>query len=127
MPDVSCVSLWQYTDRGSVPGVNGNCDVSYSYMDISGETITPNTDTAVYLAERVIAGEYGNGEDRKRRLGDDYTRVQALVNYITDGKRYKARVVDLVLSGAYGNGNTRKEELGRYYNEIQKAVNARLR
>lgn len=32
------------------------------------------------LADKVIAGEYGNGEDRKKALGDRYSAVQAIVN-----------------------------------------------
>ena len=31
-------------------------------------------------ANRVIRGDYGNGEERKRRLGDDYNAVQNRVN-----------------------------------------------
>ena len=32
------------------------------------------------LARRVIAGEFGNGDERKRRLGSYYSIVQARVN-----------------------------------------------
>ena len=32
------------------------------------------------LARRVIAGEFGNGEERKRRLGSYYPIVQRRVN-----------------------------------------------
>lgn len=28
--------MWQYTDKGSVPGVNGNVDLSYAYKDYTG-------------------------------------------------------------------------------------------
>lgn len=34
----------------------------------------------VALARRVIAGEFGNGDERKRRLGLYYSIVQARVN-----------------------------------------------
>lgn len=34
------------------------------------------------LAQAVIRGEYGNGEERKRRLGSNYAAVQARVNEI---------------------------------------------
>lgn len=32
------------------------------------------------LADAVIRGEYGNGDERKRRLGANYAAVQARVN-----------------------------------------------
>lgn len=32
------------------------------------------------LARRVINGDYGNGEERKRRLGSNYAAVQRRVN-----------------------------------------------
>ncbi|MDU7384021.1 MAG: hypothetical protein E7L06_07945 [Schaalia turicensis] len=32
------------------------------------------------LADAVIRGDYGNGEERKRRLGNLYGAVQARVN-----------------------------------------------
>lgn len=32
------------------------------------------------LADAVIRGDYGNGQERRRRLGNLYTQVQALVN-----------------------------------------------
>lgn len=37
------------------------------------------------LAYAVIRGEYGNGEERKKRLGSNYTIVQTIVNQLTKG------------------------------------------
>ena len=37
------------------------------------------------LARRVIAGEFGNGDERRRRLGANYAAVQARVNEILGG------------------------------------------
>ena len=34
------------------------------------------------MARRVIAGKFGNGDERKRRLGSYYSIVQARVNEI---------------------------------------------
>lgn len=128
MPEVSNMSLWQYTDKGSVPGVNGTCDISYSYFDISSSN---GTKSAYTMALNAIAGEYGNGEDRKKNLGSDYERVQALVNYMFTGfsasTSSMSKIVDLVLQGAYGNGEGRKRQLGSLYEEVQKAVNERLK
>jgi len=37
------------------------------------------------LARAVIRGEYGNGDDRRNRLGANYAAVQARVNAILRG------------------------------------------
>lgn len=129
MPEVVNMSLWQYTDKGSVPGVIGACDISYGYFDIS---VSSNGAKSAYtMALNAIAGEYGNGEDRKKNLGIDYERVQALVNYMFTGFSVStssmSKIVDLVLQGAYGNGEERKHQLGSLYESVQKAVNERLR
>lgn len=42
-------------------------------------TPSPNVDLNA-LADAVIRGEYGNGEERQRRLGSNYAAVQAIVN-----------------------------------------------
>lgn len=42
-----------------------------------------------YLANRVMNGDFGNGEERRQKLGADYTRVQNRVNEILGfNKRY---------------------------------------
>ena len=45
----------------------------------SGSSSAPSGDVAS-LARRVINGDYGNGEERKRRLGSNYAAVQRRVN-----------------------------------------------
>lgn len=129
LPEVAGLNLWQFTDLASVPGVNGACDMSYSYIKIGAESQKPVTDASAYeISLDVIAGKYGNGETRKVMLGSDYARVQGLVNYmLTNLPSSMAKIVDLVLAGAYGNGEERKEQLGELYSEVQKAVNARLK
>lgn len=125
MPEVSDISLWQYTDRDSVPGVKGSCDVSYSYIHVGG---SGGARSAYVMALNAISGIYGNGEERKKALGADYERTQALVNYMFDGfESSMNRIVGLVLQGAYGNSEERKTQLGRLYEPVQKAVNERLK
>jgi len=128
-PEVPGIDIWQYTDRANVPGVNGACDLSNSYIQLAHESQKPVTDASAYeIALDAIAGKYGNGETRKVILGSDYERVQALVNYMLTGlPSAMSNIVNLVLVGAYGNGEERKEQLGRLYGEVQKAVNARLK
>lgn len=77
------------------------------------------------LAREVIEGKYGNGEDRKKALGDRYTEVQARVNEILAPKS-ESSVEDLVrktIRGDFGNGEARKKALGSNYVEVQRQVN----
>lgn len=77
--------------------------------------------TTLELAERIMKGEFGDGDDRKNNLGSRYDEVQSFINYI-----YEASADDLaneVISGTYGNGDTRKTVLGDRYDEVQAIVN----
>lgn len=72
--------IWQYSDRGRVDGINGNVDMNCMYANLIGEG---NKKSILELANEVIAGKWGNGEDRKKRLtnaGYNYKEVQAEVN-----------------------------------------------
>ena len=63
------------------------------------------------VAQDVMAGKYGNGEERKRRLaaaGYDYWSVQHLVNGLAYG--YDKVAAD-VINGKYGNGQDRVRAL----------------
>ncbi len=68
--------------------------------------------SANYLAAMdVMAGKYGNGEERKVRLaaaGYDYWAVQRLVNGMAKG--YDKVAFD-VINGKYGNGQARVNAL----------------
>lgn len=87
------------------------------------------------LAREVIAGKYGNGEDRKKALGNLYSQVQKRVNEILTGKTTpKKKTVDEiareVIQGKWGNGTDRKnrlEKAGYNYREVQNRVNQMLR
>lgn len=81
------------------------------------------------LANRVIAGEFGNGDARKAALGSRYDEVQAEVNRILGGSSSSSPSVDIdqmardVIAGKYGNGDARKAALGSNYNAVQARVN----
>lgn len=82
------------------------------------------------LAREVIAGKWGSGAERKRRLGDRYTEVQKRVNEKLLGKTTKpkpAKGIDTlareVIAGKHGNGEARKKSLGSMYSSVQKRVN----
>ena len=76
------------------------------------------------LAYMVINGDFGNGEERKEKLGNRYDAVQDLVNKILDGETVD--ILDLVrktIRGDFGNGEERKNALGQNYDEVQRQVN----
>ena len=80
----------------------------------------------------MIRGEYGNGDERKRRLGSKYAAVQKRVNEkLAGGSPAKPSVnidalADAVIRGEYGNGEERKRRLGGNYAAVQKRVNEKL-
>lgn len=92
---------------------------------------TPNIDA---LADAVIRGDYGNGEERKRRLGANYAAVQQRVNEKLSGNTPATKpaapnidaLADAVIRGEYGNGEERKRRLGNLYSAVQARVNAKL-
>lgn len=86
--------------------------------------------TTEELAQEVIAGKYGNGEDRKNALGDRYAEVQARVNEIlAPAPEPSVDILDLVrktIRGDFGNGEDRKSALGSNYDEVQRQVNLNI-
>ncbi|MCD4549668.1 N-acetylmuramoyl-L-alanine amidase [Schaalia sp. lx-260] len=68
------------------------------------------------LARRALAGDFGNGDERRAALGDAYDAVQARVNQLCGlGGPSQPAGVDAVardvIAGAYGNGQERYEAL----------------
>lgn len=81
------------------------------------------------LAKAVIRGDYGNGKERKQKLGNLYEHVQARVNEILGTSSNSANIDELakaVIRGDYGNGEERKQKLGSLYNQVQARVNEML-
>ena len=134
--------IWQYTSEGTVPGINGRVDMNISYKDypaiIRGITSQPAPQpikkSNEQIADEVIAGAWGNGEDRKNRLaqaGYDYGTIQAIVNQkLGANRKSNDQIATEVIQGKWGNGQDRKNKLaqaGYDYNTIQKIVNQKLR
>ena len=79
------------------------------------------------LATDTVNGKYGNGEERKKKLGKLYDSVQIVIN-----ERYKAisaseshrLLAKEVLKGNLGNGDERKKNLGSYYNTVQGLIDS---
>lgn len=92
----------------------------------------PSGDTDA-LARDVLAGRYGDGEERRRALGSRYEAVQARVNELVgeaEPPRARADVDALaraVIRGEYGNGAARRAALGADYEAVQARVNELLR
>ena len=105
----------------------------------SSNSITSNKKSIDTIVEEVIAGKWGNGEDRKTRLqnaGYNYNEVQAAVNNKLSGKSTSSNkksnetIANEVIKGLWGNGTDRKNRLtaaGYDYNAIQKIVNQKLK
>lgn len=91
------------------------------------------------IAKEVIAGHWGNGEDRKHRLsaaGYDPAEVQKMVNELVSNtpknpaKKTVSQIADEVIAGKWGVGAYRKKRLtlaGYDYNAVQREVNKKLR
>lgn len=103
-PSKSC-GMWQYSSKGSVPGINGNVDMDISYNDYptiianlslnkpNEEVVIPDKSETYYqmakdyysVAVDVIEGKYSTGETRKnllKQVGYDPYIVQKIVNFI---------------------------------------------
>lgn len=93
------------------------------------------------IAKEVIAGKWGNGADRKKRLtesGYDYDAVQKIVDSLVKGnststakpsqapvKKSNEEIAKEVIAGKWGNGAVRKNKLkaaGYDYDTIQSIV-----
>lgn len=133
--------IWQYTSSGNIDGINGNVDLDYAYVDypalISGaaDQQPKEVKTIAQLANEVIAGIWGNGEERRQRLnaeGYNYAEVQAEVNRLmgAPAKKSNEEIAKEVIRGSWGNGKERKDRLtaaGYSYSEIQSIVNKMLK
>ena len=122
-------------------------------LPLEGKVAAQQPDEGVSLtaiAREVIAGKWGNGADRKRRLtaaGHDYKAVQAEVNRLLKGSAPSlplegkvspqgADEVSLtaiareVIAGKWGNGADRRRRLtaaGHDYKAVQTEVNRLLK
>ena len=135
-PKYKC-SLWQYSWTGHIDGIIGDVDVNYLYNDalletkqVTGKQKNTKKKTIKQLAQEVIQGKWGAGEERKKKLTDagyDYAKVQGQVNILM---REQNKTIDQlaaeVIAGKWGNGEERKKKLteaGYNYSAVQDKVN----
>ncbi len=142
----SC-AIRQYSSCGRLSGYSGNLDMNIAYMDAaawkryanpgsepSAQPSAPTHKTNEEIAQEVIDGAWGNGNDRKNRLeaaGYNYTVIQSIVNAKLGSsvKKSNTEIASEVISGKWGNGADRKNRLtaaGYDYNAIQSLVNSML-
>lgn len=104
----------------------------------TNSNINTNKKSNEVIAQEVINGAWGNGEDRKNRLnsaGYDYNTIQSIVNQKlgakpVSNKKSNETIADEVIQGKWGNGQDRKNRLqaaGYDYNAIQAIVNKKLK
>lgn len=113
LPSVSC-EIWQTTSNGVISGINGNVDKDICYKDypsIIKNNANTNVNVKVKLTDKmkekiekeitdnfwneytnlandIIAGKYGNGDERKKKiknLGYNYDIAQTFVNVMLGG------------------------------------------
>lgn len=92
----------------------------------SGESESVTFSNVTDAANAVLNGKLGDGDDRKKALGNWYTSVQAIVDrslgQINDNVLYSA-LADEVKKGIFGDGFERKDKLAQYYEGTQNAIN----
>lgn len=127
-------------NRLTAVGYNYSAIQSIVNQKLSGGSSAPkpSTKSNETIAQEVINGAWGNGEDRKNRLtqaGYDYNAIQSIVNQKlgskpVSNKKSNETIADEVIKGLWGNGADRKARLqaaGYNYNDIQAIVNRKLK
>jgi GH25 family lysozyme M1 (1,4-beta-N-acetylmuramidase) len=141
---VSNAAMYQYASTGLLPGYGGNLDLNVFYGDVNAwnayaagsaisvpvptPTPTPSKSNED-LAQEVLAGQWGNGNERRTRLtqaGYNYETVQAIVNRLlgagtSSGTWYTVKSGD-TLSGIASKYGTTWQNLQR----MNGIVNAHL-
>lgn len=121
--------MWQYSDNGKVDGISGAVDMNYCVYEpkkTEEPKININGYSSIELAKMVWEGKFGNGEQRKKLLGNRYAEVQALVNKASSyddfiskaanrhNKGSKVVLKDVALYGS-ATGKMVKRISGTYY------------
>lgn len=119
-------AIRQYSSAGRLPGWSGNLDLDKFYGDATAWRKYAGASSApapapkpvdplagksdAQLADEVIAGKFGDGENRKRVLGSRYNAVQAIVNQKLGGghksRTYTVRAGDTLSGIAARYGTT---------------------
>lgn len=109
--------IWQYSSSGEVDGIIGNVDMNYYYGDLEENTNKKSIDE---LAQEVMDGKWGNGEERKEKLeqaGYDYDTIQNRVNELYE--LYEGNISQIY---TVKNGDTLSEIASKYNTTVNKLV-----
>ena len=88
------VDMWQFSDSGNIDGIVGNVDLDYCMCECNEEQLVSKEEKTIEeIAKEVIAGIYGNGEERKNKLGSLYLTVQNMVNKMLKKDKDKIYIV----------------------------------
>lgn len=131
----------QYSSHGRLPGYGGNLDLNKFYGDAAAwdryanpkgsaqpapqPQPTPHPTapqgSTLDLVDRVMRGEFGDGEARRAALGTRYDEVQNFINHIDQAS--VDTLVAEVKAGRYGNNPVRERVLGKRYKAVQDKIN----
>ena len=122
----------QYSSCLWLPGWRSRLDANKAYItpaewdaaaSVAEEAIEEVT--VDELAQEVLNGKWGNGDERKKLLeaaGHNYDEVQSQVNAIVADEEITA-LAWRVIAGEFGNGLEREKRLGDKYKAVQDRVN----
>jgi len=130
-------SIWQYTSSLYIGGKRFDANKLIKDFAHGGINPKPTKKSNEEIAQEVINGKWGNGDDRKRRLsaaGYDPSTIQNIVNQKLGvnkpTKKSNEQIANEVIKGLWGNGEIRKNKLrqaGYDPSTIQKIVNQKLK
>ena len=102
----------------------------YIYRPSGQSTVSTSTagKSIDQLVQETLAGKYGNGEQRKAALGNQYEAIMAVINGKTSSpQNTDEELAREVIQGKHGNGEQRKASLGSRYEAVQKKVEELLK
>lgn len=115
-PSIDCI-IHQWSEKGKIAGINGNVDLNNAYIEFDTivteqpkEEVKPVENKQLLstadMVVKIMAGEYGNGDERKRRLeaeGYDYNTIQSAVNEEVNKRKVAvpAKSFDKNIAGTY--------------------------
>lgn len=135
------LTLHYFYSATACPGPYLKSKIGYIVKEVNSKLSAKPTSTTkktkksvATLAKEVIAGKWGNGETRKKKLtaaGYNYAAVQAEVDKLMgkNTKKSVAAIAKEVIAGKWGNGQDRKKRLeaaGYNYAAVQAEVNKLL-
>lgn len=89
-------------------------------------TPAPKYKTITTWAVETENGAHGNGDARRKKLGNKYNSIMALINQragLINRTEMVKTIANEVKKGVWGNGSVRKGQLGELYTDVQNRVN----